>query len=828
MINLCDDDKYYTDSSLSSPAKRSARKVEDIEIVGNIFSDESIDFPSLSGICGISSIASITCTFFSPTSNLEIIGLIPDDPSNPRMPTGTKLTEIETKNPLRFEHGWYSINPSFTIGSVITNGNVKVSNIGYNNSRTDCNNFIANNSIIANNAFSVNSITFTNNSKAYSSNFNSNSLNLLDTKIDQSNIISLTGTYSYGSYLECQILNEKLRSSGTTFIDCEITVTDSDFVSNSIYRSSIIFNTSTNKTTGIIPAIILNECTMSGAIINSDILYLKGGSSKESSISSNDLYAGESTFTLLDGTLTASKVYNADIYNSGTISFGDVHSIKLVNQTKASMEVFLNDPVSTVTNNPSGVISVGTAATFLNGINHGYIIGELVRINNTFVNSISGKINTKNCLLYNSVNNLGEITTANLYNTSQNNGHIINGKFYDNSKNLQIVNVAEFYHDSINDSTGLLSQATFNDRSINNANLSGISITFNDNAINKGIIYGASFFNSGSHTDTSCYNSVFNDYSFIGGDGISISGIILNNNATISAISTDVNNIIFNDNSSFNHIKISAENAKIEMLNLSSGSHIEILGASGIRISLNNNSYVNLIDGTYASGQSISINDTSKVDQCNGNIIVIFNNESLCGSSQANIKLYDSAKATGTNYDSILCYDRSQFAGASIGSGVFFDKSEILSSNISSSNFIEFNNSQNNKYIQGNTVYFTNGAKNLISGVIQGNTIKFYNSNNYGIINNTVVFSGSTNYSKNLNSLSYYVDSSNNGSGNNIFYFGNGSMNNGYAHTAYFYSGSINNGTVENGYFYTNITQTGTVLNSGIISNEFTTLNLPF
>lgn len=828
MINLCDDNKYYTDASLSNSAKRSAREVEDIEIVGTIFGDESINFISLSGSCDITSIASISCSFFTPTSNLEIIGLRPDDPSNPRMPTGSALTGIETNNPIRFNHGWYSINPAFTIGSVITNGNVKATNMGYNNTRTDCNNFIADNSIIANNTLSVNSISFTNNSKAYGCAFTSSGINLSNTKIDQSNINANSGVYTGGSYLECQIFHNKLQSNNTTFINCEITTGESEFISSNLYESSLVFNISNNSsgTGNIVPGITLDNCTINGGVVNADVLYLKGGSGNESTISSNKLYAGILTFTLVNGNLNAIKVYNADINNSGSLSFGDVDSLKLINQAQVTINSLSDNPVSKITNNAGGVITISNSGYLSNGTNKGFIVGELVDISDPFSNTTSGKINTKICNLYNAVNNLGQITTANLYDASINNGYIINGKFYDTSKNLQNVNVSEFYNNSINESTGLLSQATFNDNSVNKAVISGVSIFFNNNSTNKATIYGATFFQMASHIEGACYNSTFNNNSYMGGDGLLVSGAIFNDNSQLGN-SIDARDIIFNDNSSLGHIQISQHNTKIEMNNVSSGGHIEILGASGINISLNNNSFLNLIDGTYASDQSISINNNSKVNQCNGNIIVNFNDQSLCGSSEATIKLRDNAKATGTTYNTILCYDNSLFSGWSIVSGIFFNNAQIISSIISSSNFIEFNGNENKKSIQGNNIYFTNGANNSISGVLRGDRIKFLNSNNYGTINNTVVFSGSINYSFALRGESYYINSSNRGSGDKTFYFGAGSTNNGYAHTAHFYSGSSNNGVVYNGFFHNSV-QSGTVLNSGMIDNSLINLSVPF
>jgi hypothetical protein len=429
MINLCDINKYFTDSVLTGPANRIPRSVEDIEIIGNILNNETINLPSLSGQCGINEIASLKINFYNRSYQLEIIGNGANSAVNTRQPTGTDLTFIQTNDPLRFSHGWYTINPDFTIGTILTNGNIKLNNLGFNNFRTDCFDLLSQNSIMANNVLSVNKITLLDNSRAYNSQFTSN-IFLADSSIKMDNILvdASTGNYTGGSYYNCQLFHDNIYISNVILLDSSLNAITGSMNSCQIYRSNVKSSNSSS--------LVIVDPRISGSNVVMDRLYLEGGNSVDSSIQANILYTSNQIHNIKNGSVIAKLVDNSIFINSGNISFNEARKLSLTNYAQAQIIYLYQNAGSSITNNSNSLINISTSGYLSNGSNNGTIVGGRVDIDTAFTNNISGIIFTKECNLYNSAVNNGTIANCNLYNTSNNasaSGGSSNANFYNDS-----------------------------------------------------------------------------------------------------------------------------------------------------------------------------------------------------------------------------------------------------------------------------------------------------------------------------------------------------------------------------------------------------------
>lgn len=857
MINLCDSDKYFTDSVLTGAAKRIPRAVEDIEIIGSVLRNETIVFPTISGQCGINEIASLKINFYSRLYQLEIIGNGPNNTENTRQPTGTDLTSIQEKDPLRFNHGWYTINPAFTVGTILTNGNIKLNNLGFNNSRTDCFNLLSQNSIIANNTLSLNKITLTSNSRAYDSQFTSN-IFLADSSIKMDNMVieAATGNYTGGSYYNCQLFHSNIFMSNAILLDSSLNIISGSVNACQIYRSAIESNDSSS--------IVMGGPNISGSSVVLDKLYLEGGNSVDSSISANLLYTSDQTHSIKNGSITAKLVDNSSFINSGIISFDEAKKLNLTNTAQVQINYLYKNVGSNITNNTNSLINIISSGYLLNGNNDGTIVGGKVDIDTSFINQASGVIFTKECNLYNTAVNYGIIANCNLYNRSNNasaSGGISSANFYDSSTNNGFTNTCNFYDLSQNFHTGI-QQATFYSGSINNASFSSNfigSLTFKNSSKNKSTIYNARFYDSGLNDGGTCYNTKFYDFSQ-SNSGPLINTSFYNNSEQINNV-VNASGVNFYDNSKFYSLKIIDTSGSLHLYDNSSGNILDIAVSTGLRCSINNNSIVSEIKGFVEDKSEIIINDKATVLLSEGDIVLSFQNQSVCGPSSAYIKLYNSALATGSTYTSITghdnsqiinnsvsitslvlkdnskclsrstavdrasLYDRSQFYGNNITSGAIYDNAKLMfAGGFTSTALLFANGSQNDITINTTKVIFSGSSSNGPSGFITANQATFNQSSNYGQLNSIALFrNNSTNYYKKASLLTtnpyYFLSSFNFGSGNNTMHFGSGSVNYGYVENGLFYENSVNAGVVKNGTFHSTVFQTGTVLENGVISD---------
>lgn len=859
MINLCDSNKYFTDSILTGAAKRIPRAVEDIEIIGNVLHDETISFPTISGQCGINEIASFKISFYSRSHQLEIIGNGPSNTENRRQPTGTDLTNIQEKDPLRFNHGWYTINPAFTIGTILTNGNIKLNNLGFNNSRTDCFDLLSENSIIANNTLSLNKITLTSNSRAYDSQFTSN-IFLADagTKMDNMNIVSQITKLNGGSYLYCQF------SSADIYFYNYVKIIDSS-IKNTIFctgntpqflRSNIECDTFEPKLAFV-----------SGSTISvGDTAKPDGANFIDSTLKTWKL-TNIDTLYLLNSSLSAEDAYGSSINNSGVVLLQFAEKIKLDNFAKTTINELVKPrntfDVSTINNEDRGVITIINSGYFSNGSNRSIINGNIVEVDTLFINTSSGQILSKVCNLYNLAVNYGTISTCNLFNSGNNastSGGISIANFYHTSTNNGVVKVGNFYDISQNFNTGI-QQATFYSGSINNANFSNSlsSLTFRDFSQNKGNIYNAQFYNSGSHKEGSCYSSNFYDYSQCTSGPLN--KVNFYNESKHIGTNTDVSGVNFFHDSKFVSLNISVDSGSLHLYDNASGNIIEISVPTGLNCTINDNSIVDYINGSVYDNSSIKVNGNASVALSSGQLTFYFNNKSVCGSSASTIILNDFAVATGSSYANITgygssqiinntvnihslvlnnnsqclsrttsiakaeLYDQSKFYGNSITSGLVDGEAKLMTqAGFTATNLLFTNNAQSNIAINADTIIFSGRCLNGPSGTLTALKIIFDNSSqNGGPSNGTTLFkNNSINSYRQTRSTSsqpyYFIESFNRGSGNNIMHFGSGAINYGYVVNGLFYENSANLGIVKNGIFHPSVIQTGTVLENGIIS----------
>lgn len=860
MINLCDPNKFFTNASLSTEAKRIPRSVEDIEIIGTVLHPESLDFRTIDN-CGIDSIASFKITFYRETTKLSVIGWRSDDATNPRKPSGQPLIDIQEKDPLRYEHGWYTINPIYRVGVMSTNGEIMLDDMGYNNTRTDCRKLTAKKSIIAGASISARDIDFIQDSRAYDCQLNATQRIQANfsIKMDNMNIVSQITELNGGSYLYCQF------SSADIYFYNYVKIIDSS-IKNTIFckgntpqflRSNIECDTFEPKLAFV-----------SGSTISVDDTAKPDGANFIDSTLKTWKLTNIDTLYLLNSSLSAEYAYGSSINNSGVVLLQFAEKIKLDNFAKTTINELVKPrntfDVSTINNEDRGVITIIDSGYFSNGSNRSIINGNIVEVDTLFINTSSGQILSKVCNLYNLAVNYGTISTCNLFNSGNNastSGGISIANFYNTSTNNGVVKVGNFYDISQNFNTGI-QQATFYSGSINNANFSNSlsSLTFRDFSQNKGNIYNAQFYNSGSHKEGSCYSSNFYDYSQCTSGPLN--KVNFYNESKHIGTNTDVSGVNFFNDSKFVSLNISVDSGSLHLYDNASGNIIEISVPTGLNCTINDNSIVDYINGSVSDNSSIKVNGNASVALSNGQLTFYFNNKSVCGSSTSTIILNDSAVATGSSYANITgygssqiinntvnihslvlnnnsqclsrttsiakaeLYDQSKFYGNSITSGLVDGGAKLMTqAGFTATNLLFTNNAQSNIAINADTIIFSGRCLNGPSGTLTALKIIFDNSSqNGGPSNGTTLFkNNSINSYRQTRSTSsqpyYFIESFNRGSGNNIMHFGSGAINYGYVVNGLFYENSANLGIVKNGIFHSSVLQTGTVLENGSISD---------
>lgn len=727
MINLCDSLQYYKDSNLGNEANRTPRSNEDIEIIGIIPVDETIDMESLSS-CGLSTIGALTMTFNSGTnilhinsSNLTKSGI---DPLNPRAPTGVQLSGIIKNNPLRAEHGWYTITSDYKIGSLITNSIVSISNIGLNNDSIVCNTFNFNNSIYANGFITTNKIIF-NNTKFYGAtlecaNISGSNNTKIDTVLARSEIFNLNNS----SIADSTIESSQFFANNSRLIDCAINYGSCN-LTNCIIQGNmeqnlsgftIVENCNVGNSSGISSANIITESLkINNSKINGDskiitnTLYGSGNLINRNATVQTEYLKDNSTWNN-SGTFrieNTNPLVNPIINNNGLLSIGQYVKCQLV-QSSGRTEI-----------SNSG-ISIGGYNAFAGTIQGNIFIGSGGFNNN-------GKIITDNCIIQNGVNDISglikNLQTVNCINK----GIVSNGLFISSSAiNSGYVDIGIFQSGAINDGSG--NNLSFYNGSNNkgSGNIVSLYNSLNNGNIILGQLYNNSI-NSGFFIQLDLYDTSINN-----GNGriINVYNSGINNSVNVSTGN-------FYNTSSCGGIGVGQSAINYSFYNFSkiisstnggSFSIFKFYDSSSVQSSLN------CATGIFYSNSSIRQNG-----QGNFGSGYFYNKFINSGILKGNLYFYDTSSNNG-NIDG-LTSNNIQFNDKSLNNG-------IIRASGGTNLVISFNNTSNNgTIIAGNNVsiIFNNG-KNNGSIITSSGTISFINSSsNYGKVCGQYTYDQSSN-----------------------------------------------------------------------------------
>lgn len=823
MINLCNTNAYSFDENGDQPSKRKPRPTEDIEIMGIIRSDETIDMAAAGG-CGLSGIGAITLQFDNNNRTLTIQGngsIL--DPNNPRQPDPEELTTLTDINPLRVAHGWYTINPSYSIGSISSNSKLKISNIGLNNNTINASATEVNNAAYANGIINSENLKILNSSYFYGTSIEcSGGFISANSKCDSTSWSLDYFELKNSSLADSSVETSYMTTEGAKLIDCNIDAGGVTF-DTTVIQSSISQNTANSNGTNT--GIIFNDCTVANrSNIVSD--YLEIHNTTINGAIQTEILKTETSNTILSSGTVNANFFNGSIINRGKLYISNVTgtSTAYVENIGGFIELNLTGALSLL-NTTSGTAVVTQSTTLVLSSNiTGIIKGETISFSGS-TNQNGGRILCNNTNLYNS-QNFGYISNGNFYQDSTNTsvGFVNNGNFYDSTINQTsgIVSVATFYDSSENQSTNI-QQPSFLGSSSNRANLTNAIFKDNSNNYSNGVFY--EFYNNSKHHQGSLSGAIFYN-----------SGQCISSNQLI--------NTTFYDNSYLDNAAINASGHTVIFYNASSGNNINI--NAGI-LKLYDNTIINNVNHNSSpnnTGNYVFLYGSSIGKNLNANAILT--DSALCENCSKILILKDTSKAIGGSYQKLYAYDNStvsgfvsqlflndssQFVGDSLGVAVITQDAKLIGLNDS---------------ITATSIIFSGGAKNIIGSVSASDTIKFYNqsenanncdlksralfvqSDNYGKVSEIAVFENQSSNNGITDQDAYYIDDSINAGTGSIAFFGSGCGNNGYVNIGYFYRGSYNLGRVGVGYFNENIINTGTVLVSGFKEDNWHILTPPF
>jgi hypothetical protein len=512
-INLCNKNNFFVSRLSSEPIKRLPRETEDIEVLELVSSNLSIIFPNT---CNINTLSSLTINFKDSSSIFTITGDGGADPENPRQ---SEATDEELNDPLRVQHGWYSINPKYKISSLFTNNKIKLMNMGYNNEQTNCNIFdCSQNSIIAQSI--VNSDTIEcNNSKSYDCQFSSNKIIMDNYTCDNMIFNVVTGIADRCNFLDSTFFLKEIKSDNNKYVSCTLNINENNYFTNdNMYKTRI---SSDSTSTG---NYFLNT-KFSGCNIDLNVLEINSGSTTGSTFIC-DIINIPKRFIFDNSFLQTKTGLYIDIINiNSVLVFDSVDTLILDNRSGiVNIEGFIPSfdrkfIPTTYSVTRSGIFLIGTppeleGSTIIVGPE--YSIGPMSIINNNgtlniksaFIsrgtNYSSGIISGDNFSYLRGFDNFGVINSnCFLYDDAINNGTISNAVLL-NSTNVGYINKASFMGLSINE--GTVSEANFYDSSINSGLLfnNNAQYKFYDNSTNYGTIQNATvyFYDKSSHRGT--------------------------------------------------------------------------------------------------------------------------------------------------------------------------------------------------------------------------------------------------------------------------------------------------------------------------------------
>jgi hypothetical protein len=246
------------------------------------------------------------------------------DTSNARAPTGIDLVNITRINPLRVEHGWYTMATGYGIGALTTNSTITLRNIAFENSVVNATNILLDASAYSNGILNVNNISLQNSSYLYGTTIECSGITLdSNSKCDTLNITSNNLTLNNSSIAESQFFGSGFLATESNIIDCEIEcgllqITNGNFQGRFDYAGS-----SSN------PDIrFTNSIIYSNSQINSKYLYLIDTQISGGTIKADSIEFLEGTIINRDSVVDAEIISLSGLTNEGILTFNSFSGLQ--------------------------------------------------------------------------------------------------------------------------------------------------------------------------------------------------------------------------------------------------------------------------------------------------------------------------------------------------------------------------------------------------------------------------------------------------------------------------------------------------------------------
>jgi hypothetical protein len=795
---ICDPTKYYEDSQLLEPSKRTPRPVEDIEVIGLIPIPEIISLSTeRNSACKITEISSITMNFADPSMYLTIYdtqgSVLVTGGSlhivNSRQPDPAALLSISGNNPLRFQHGWYTVNTGRSILNINTNSRLSINNVGLTNNNISCNGLLVENkSCYANGSISAPWFNLID-SFAYNINTNIDLCAIVNSsKADNMYIQGKSGFLHSSSIADSEMSYFQLDIRDANIIDSKLdyyyTYIDSSQIQSQLSETDGLLISGLfvpNNRTEIKTSTIRKNGILQSSVVSAEGVIVSGGTIKCNILRGLVDPNGDSE-------PTASQNTPVTVLREGKLicDVVDTHTVSGLSTISGSIEIgyvyntiFGNEGQPLNISNNGGILDIGSLAG-------PYYLNRII------LNSISGGKNT--------IHNNVLISNGTSLHNSIIEGDFLELKYFTNSgtiktktnklifsNNYGIINDAIFSSGSVNYQSGIISKATFERDSINRGLVTeGLFI---HRAINYGDVSNATF--SGSYED----------------GGPLINNGFVKNGIFFAPMSTPIIDVI--NNGSGNTIKIAGtakNNGPVyELLTVSDSG--QNLSADPFKMEFYNNS----VNSARITGEAIFKNSAKnegggfKSTQNYYNFSKAYLlpekdfQQSIC-----NFYNYSSgAFITNTISGEMNFYDFSQLNNGVLDSGIFYDSSKIVSGPVAATLLYFKDNSScrgnlnvisglfldesiNHNTILADYIKFANNSKNL--GNINGGMAEFVdNAINTGLIQVAHVY-----FQQSATNTGQIYESS-------WVYFLENSVNNGFIGSStnvFFDQSSINRGSI--------------------------------
>jgi hypothetical protein len=781
MINLCDSSKYTSDERGNSPSRRTPRPDEDIELVNIITSDETLNMSSLSS-CGLQKVGALSLRFDTIDKEITINGNgSPLSSTNTRQPNSGTLELLNKTNPQRVIHGWYTINPTYGVNVLITNGKVKLNNIGFNNNSLVCNTLELQNSAYANGILDTNFVTIKN-SFTYDTTIDCTGVSIENnSKVDSLLLNTESCSILQASIADCTINSSILNISGSTIIDSNIDgfntkVSYTNFLSNYSYNSSL-------ARSGLSGQMSLDNCILgTGSSFIVEKINLNDSNNIYGNINSQLVVSSNGNIVHRSATLDTEN-FQGQIENRGKFYTKNMSGIttSAINNNGGYLNISVVPMSGSIENTTSGVIDISSNLNIFAGYNDGLIKGVTVTLS-SIENRASGQILTDTCYLSSgSINNgyiknavlnensnndsLGFIEVAVLYD-SINSGTIQNGTFLtaavNNNKVLNnfilnsgavnngsglngtiinginngIITNGKFFNESINNGVGVKTELY--DSSQNLGSVEDLSL-FNMSRQTAGTVQLCSFYNGSKCSNATVKSGIFYDFAALsGGSLVGIGTGLVRFNDTSISINSSISQCVVSYNDASSAINTNGLSCTGYFYDQSHSEN------SDFGLSVFNDSTYNL--GNISSPTIFKDNSyNSGIIQ---NAICTFSGVGTCNYGQISnspIVVFEGGTNQGdiTNADSVTFNNNAKNFGQLINcNNILFANGSISDSaiSISSTNIVFSRTNNQNKLIGTGSFFNANNYANLI-----GDFKFFSGSNNYGVICGTGIFDSTSN-----------------------------------------------------------------------------------